>query len=68
MAAHEPQVVDPVAACFDEDGALFVVEMRGYSERRDESLGRVKKLTDSPTRAGNAGQSIHGQSKDTYRR
>ena len=47
MAAHEPQVVDPVAACFDEDGALFVVEMRGYSERRDESLGRVKKLTDS---------------------
>ena len=47
MAAHEPQVVDPVAACFDEDGALFVVEMRGYSERRDETLGRVKKLTDT---------------------
>ncbi len=46
FAAHEPQVVDPVSACFDEDGALFVVEMRGYSERRDESLGRVKKLTD----------------------
>jgi putative membrane-bound dehydrogenase-like protein len=47
MAAHEPQVVDPVAACFDEDGALFVVEMRGYSERREESLGRVRKLTDT---------------------
>jgi len=29
LAAHEPQVVDPVAACFDEDGAMFAVEMRG---------------------------------------
>lgn len=47
LAAHEPQVMDPVSACFDEDGALFVVEMRGYSERRDERLGRVKKLTDA---------------------
>lgn len=47
LAAHEPQIADPVSACFDEDGALYVVEMRGYSERRDESLGRVKKLTDT---------------------
>lgn len=30
LVAHEPQVVDPVAARFDEDGRLWVVEMRDY--------------------------------------
>src|SRR5262249_31378680 len=28
--AVEPLVTDPVAACYDEDGRLYVVEMRGY--------------------------------------
>lgn len=46
LAAAEPQVVDPVAITFDERGALYVVEMRDYSERRAEALSRVKKLTD----------------------
>jgi putative membrane-bound dehydrogenase-like protein len=45
-AASEPLVVDPVAMCFDEDGRLFVAEMRDYSERRDERLGRIRLLED----------------------
>ena len=30
IVAHEPQVVDPVAMRFDEEGCLWVVEMRDY--------------------------------------
>jgi putative membrane-bound dehydrogenase-like protein len=30
LVASEPDVVDPVAIAFDEDGRLFVAEMRGY--------------------------------------
>jgi putative membrane-bound dehydrogenase-like protein len=32
---------------FDENGRLFVVEMRDYSERREEHLGRIRLLEDS---------------------
>ncbi|MCP5540558.1 MAG: c-type cytochrome [Akkermansiaceae bacterium] len=46
LAAHEPLVMDPIAVDFDEKGGLFVVEMRGYSEHREEALGRIKRLTD----------------------
>ncbi|MFK5923938.1 MAG: c-type cytochrome [Verrucomicrobiota bacterium] len=46
LAAHEPQVMDPVAIDFDEDGRMFAVEMRGYSERRDEDRGRIRMLVD----------------------
>src|SRR6056297_3663930 len=47
LAAHEPAVMDPIAMAFDEQGRAYVLEMRGYSERRDEALGRVRLLTDS---------------------
>ncbi|HVX12858.1 MAG TPA: PVC-type heme-binding CxxCH protein [Pirellulales bacterium] len=47
MVAAEPLVNDPVAAAFDEDGRLYVVEMRGYSEQADELLSRVRLLTDT---------------------
>src|SRR3954467_15772428 len=47
LVASEPLVMDPVAMCFDEDGRLFVVEMRDYSERRDERLGRIRLLEDT---------------------
>ncbi|HEX8521121.1 MAG TPA: PVC-type heme-binding CxxCH protein, partial [Tepidisphaeraceae bacterium] len=47
LAASEPQVVDPIAMCFDENGRLFVVEMRDYSERRNEKLGRIRMLEDT---------------------
>ena len=30
LAAAEPNVTDPIAIAFDEDGRLFVAEMRGY--------------------------------------
>src|SRR5713226_6255616 len=30
LVACEPNVIDPVAIAFDEDGRLFVAEMRGY--------------------------------------
>jgi putative membrane-bound dehydrogenase-like protein len=48
LAAHEPQVRDPIAVCFDERGRMFVCEMIDYSERRDETphLGRVSVLED----------------------
>ena len=47
LVAAEPLVVDPIAMCFDEDSRLFVVEMRDYSERRDERLGRIRMLEDT---------------------
>jgi putative membrane-bound dehydrogenase-like protein len=49
VAAAEPLVVDPIDICFDENGRLFVVEMRDYSERRDVTphLGRVRMLEDA---------------------
>lgn len=48
FAAHEPQVVDPIAICFDEKGRMFVCEMIDYSEQRDVTphLGRVSMLED----------------------
>jgi putative membrane-bound dehydrogenase-like protein len=47
LVAAEPLIESPVGICFDEDGRLFVVEMRGYPDLRDEHLGRIKLLTDS---------------------
>ncbi len=44
--AVEPDIADPVAMDFDEDGRLFVAEMRGYSERNDRKLGRIRILED----------------------
>lgn len=46
LVASEPLVEDPVSIAFDEDGRLFAVEMRGYSERRDENRGQVRLLFD----------------------
>src|SRR5882672_2965476 len=47
LVAAEPLVVDPIAMSFDEDGRLYVVEMRDYSERRPERLGRIRRLEDT---------------------
>src|SRR2546429_3014443 len=49
LVAAEPLVVDPVAMAFDENGRLFVVEMRDYPERRNEMphLGRIRMLEDT---------------------
>src|SRR3982751_6471943 len=47
LVAAEPLVVDPIALCFDEDSRMYVIEMRDYSERRDERLGRIRLLEDT---------------------
>src|ERR1043166_6767923 len=49
IAAAEPLVVDPIEVCFDENGRLFVVEMRDYSEMSDVTphLGRIRMLEDT---------------------
>jgi putative membrane-bound dehydrogenase-like protein len=50
LVASEPDVVDPVAACFDEDGGMYVGEMIDYPYRPKEGqkpLGRVRYLEDA---------------------
>src|SRR5687768_15680439 len=48
LVAAEPDVIDPVAMAFDEDGRLFVVEMRDYpnSAEGHPPAGRVVMLED----------------------
>ena len=47
LATAEPEVVDPVSMSFDAKGRLYVVEMIGYSERRQDKVGRVRLLEDT---------------------
>ncbi len=46
LVASEPQVIDPVAISTDENGKMYVVEMRDYSEKDSDFLGRIRLLTD----------------------
>jgi len=49
LVAQEPLVNDPVAACFDEDGNLFVCEMRDYPYKPADGrkpIGTVRLLKD----------------------
>src|SRR5262245_56766111 len=50
LAAAEPQVIDPVAIRFDEDGRMWVVEMRDYPlgnpQKGGEPLSRIRVLED----------------------
>ena len=50
LVAGEPLVYDPVSAAFDENGLLYVTEMRDYPHPPPEgrpSTGRVRVLEDS---------------------
>ncbi len=47
VAATEPLVTDPVSACYDADGRLYVVEMRGYPYPEDSPTGYVRRLEDT---------------------
>jgi len=52
LVASEPMVQDPVVSTFDEDGRLWVVEMRAYmpnmeGEGEREPAGRVSVLEDT---------------------
>jgi mono/diheme cytochrome c family protein/glucose/arabinose dehydrogenase len=51
LVASEPMIETPVAISFDDQGRMFVVEMRGYMRDVDgttekEPIGRVSLLTD----------------------
>lgn len=49
LVAAEPLVVDPVAATFDEDGRLYVCELRDYPyhpQPGERPLGTVRRLED----------------------
>ena len=51
LVAAEPLVEDPVVIHFDEDGRLWVVEMRGFMpnlemDGEDDPVGRISVLTD----------------------
>lgn len=46
LVAAEPLVTSPVAIQWAADGALFVCEMRGYSEDRDDKISRITRLID----------------------
>ncbi len=52
LVAAEPMVQDPVTLTFDEDGRLWVVEMRGFMTDIDgneeaKRMGRISVLTDT---------------------
>jgi putative membrane-bound dehydrogenase-like protein len=58
LVAAEPDVVDPIDAAFDEDGRMYVVEMRDYPflpeqraakyvERQPENWGAIRLLEDT---------------------
>src|SRR5512144_1978931 len=44
--ATEPLVTDPVSVCYDADGRLYVVEMRGYPYPEKSPSGNVTRLED----------------------
>ena len=47
LVAAEPDVLDPVAMSFDEDGRLYVIEMRDYPMGAGAPAGRVRLLEDT---------------------
>lgn len=46
LVASEPLVSSPVAIEWDDEGAMFVCEMRGYSENQGDGISRIARLTD----------------------
>jgi putative membrane-bound dehydrogenase-like protein len=44
--ATEPLVTDPVSVCYDAEGRLYVVEMRGYPYPEKTPTGNVTRLED----------------------
>ncbi len=47
LVAAEPLIASPVAIQWDAVGRLYVCEMRGYSEDRDEGISRITRLEDN---------------------
>lgn len=46
LVASEPLVSSPVAVEWDADGAMYVCEMRGYSENQADRISGIARLTD----------------------
>lgn len=49
FVSHEPIITDPICSVFDEDGRMYVVEMRGYpyqKERGTAPIGQVRIVED----------------------
>ena len=49
LVAHEPQVVEPLAATFDENGRMYVAEFYGYPRQPrpgEDGTGRIRMLED----------------------
>ncbi len=46
LVAAEPLVTDPIAVAIDENLRMYVVEMNGYSENRDDKLSRIRLMDD----------------------
>ncbi len=46
LVASEPLIGSPVTVEWDASGAMFVCEMRGYSEDRDDEISGIARLTD----------------------
>ncbi len=46
LVASEPLIGTPVAIEWDADGRMYVCEMRGYSEDRDDAISSIALLTD----------------------
>ncbi len=46
QVAAEPMVFNPVSACYDADGRLYVVEVCGYPYPEKTPTGRVARLED----------------------
>ncbi|KKK54896.1 hypothetical protein LCGC14_3080060, partial [marine sediment metagenome] len=44
LVAHEPRVIDPIAVRFDEDGRMWVVEMRDYPHGPPERKPPVSRI------------------------
>ncbi len=47
LVASEPLISSPVAIEWDADGRMYVCEMRGYSEDRDQKLSSIGLLEDT---------------------
>lgn len=46
LVASEPLIGSPVAVEWDADGRMYVCEMRGYSENRDDQISTIGLLVD----------------------
>lgn len=52
LVASEPMIQDPIAVSWDDQGRMYVVEMRGYmhdmdAAGEDQPIGRIQRLEDT---------------------